>query len=547
MRLFFRLLWLFRAYRWWLAAGILLSVITQLGNIALMATSGWFIAAMGLAGLSGASINYFLPAVMIRAFTITRTVGRYAERLVGHEATLRGISGLRVWLFDKIEPLSPEIVQKLHSSDVENRLRTDLNRLETVYLRQLSPFITAFCVAFVMAIWFSRHSFWFASALLFCLFFSGFLIPLSMLAKARKLGRAEVLLSKKLSEIAVDSTQGMSELLAFGATQRQIRRFMRQSAFLIRLQLMSSALSGVAQAGLLLGANLAMWLVMIIAIPMVHDGILSAPDMAMLMLAALAAFESIAPLPLAFLNSGAVAQSARRVFALTDQSIAPRTKRDAEPIPQKLDIICTDLLFSYQDADRPALGPLSFALASGERMGLVGPAGSGKSTLTLLLNGLLSPQAGTILLNGRDLACLPSDAAARFFSVAPQDSSLFSGTIRDCLRLGDPVASDERLWDALETVRMADFVRQLPDGLQSWIGEAGHNISGGQAKRLSIARALIKPAPTLILDEPGEGLDYVTEREMLNRILDGLGERSLILITHRSMGLERMNKIVQLS
>jgi ATP-binding cassette subfamily C protein CydC len=187
---------------------------------------------------------------------------------------------------------------------------------------------------------------------------------------------------------------------------------------------------------------------------------------------------------------------------------------------------------------------LSLDLPQGRRIAVIGPTGAGKSTLILLMTGLIRPECGQILVNGR--ADLDSETLRRHFAVAPQTPGLFTGTLRGNLCLGRPDAPDALLWQTLKLVRLDDFAASLPDGLDSWLGEAGLTLSGGQARRLSIARALLKDAPVVVLDEPGEGLDYQTEKSMLRGVVDALDGRSLLLITHRRAGLDLMDEVVSL-
>ncbi len=544
MRLLFRLLSLYRPYLGWLALGVAVALVTLLANLALMAASGWFITAMGIAGAVGGTLDYFTPAAVIRACAILRTGGRYVERLVTHEATFRLIARLRVWLYRQLEPQSPRALDRYHSGDLASRLRSDLDRLETVYLRVFVPLVVAVAAVSLLLAWMNRYAASFAMAEGLLLGLSGFAVPLLLAVATSRLGQRQVRLAVALTETAVDTVQGMAELLAFGAAPAHAARFAELSRRRIATQVRLGRLNGLSQAALLVGSNLALWSVVVLAIPLVRGGGLAAADFVMLALAALAGFEAVAPLPAAFLLAGEVVESATRIFALADA--CPPLSRDTgeAEVPVRCEVRMSRVRFAYEAGAPPVVDGFDLDLPQGRRVAIVGPTGSGKSTVVLLLTGLLQPDAGTILLNGHQVTDLAPDAVRRFFAVAPQDPGLFSGSLRQNLLLARPDASDSELWQALAVVQLAEFVVSLPQGLDTWLGEAGVTFSGGQARRLSIARAVLKEAPVLILDEPGEGLDYLVERSLLQAVVSQLGARSLLLITHRAAGLEQMDQVL---
>ena len=186
-------------------------------------------------------------------------------------------------------------------------------------------------------------------------------------------------------------------------------------------------------------------------------------------------------------------------------------------------------------------------IAPGTRVGVLGPSGSGKSTLAALALKVVAPETGRVLLGRTDIATLAAaDVRARIGWLS-QATHLFDDTIANNLRLARPEADDAALWTALEAARIADVVRALPDGLETWVGEGGARFSGGQGRRLALARALLSTAPVLILDEPCAGLDAETERAFLATLNDVAEGRTIILIAHRLMGVEKLDRIYRLS
>jgi len=546
MRTVLRLGRLIGPYWKWMLLGVLVSFITLVANVGLMTLSGWFIAAMALAGLAGVSMNYFSPAATIRAFAIVRTVGRYAERLVTHEATFRILARLRVWFYEHLEPLAPARLQTFRSGDLLSRIRADIDTLDNLYLRILVPVTVGALGLAAAGIFLWRYDPRLALANLALLLAAGVAVPWLVTRLGREPGETQVRAGAELRAAAVDGLQGLAELTVFGAAEAHAERLDGVSRELTAAQSRMSRLSGLSQAALGLCANLAMWLVALIAIPLVGSGALQPPELAMLVLFALASFEAVMPLPQAFQMLGQTLAAARRIFEIVDARPQVAEPGEPAPYPAGYGLELTGVEMRYEPDAPPALSGLDLALPPGRRVAVVGATGSGKSTLVNLLLRFWDYQAGSIRFGGHDLRAYPGEALRRHFAVVSQGTHLFTTTLRENLRVADPEASDGAMEAALETAQLLEFVRTRAEGLDTWVGEAGLTLSGGQARRVAIARALLKDAPVLLLDEPTEGLDAPTEQalmEALYRLMEG---RSVLLITHRLVGLERMDEILVL-
>jgi ATP-binding cassette, subfamily C, bacterial CydC len=543
MKDLWRLLGLFRPYAGWMALGILLSLITLVANLTLMAVSGWFIASMAIAGAAGVSMNYFTPAALIRACAIARTLGRYGERLVTHEATLRLLSGLRVWFYERLEPLAPARLQTYRSGDLLSRIRADIDTLDNFYLRTLLPTVTAALasLAFLLFLW--RYDSALALILLGFLLLGGIGVPWLVRALGDAPGRRVVALKSELRAASIDGVQGLAELQAYGAAQAQAQHINDLSRRLGREQQRLAGLAGLSQGALGLAANLALWLTVWTAIALVRDGAIAPPDLAMLALFTLAAFEAVAPLPAAFQSLGETRAATRRVLEILDaEPLVPEPATRAPP-PEGFAIAFEGVKFTYPGAPRPALSGIDLQCPEGGKIAILGPTGAGKTTLVNLLLRFWSPDQGRITLGGTDIAALGGEEVRRHIAVVSQHTHLFSGTIRENLLLADPAASQQRLEQACRSAELHGFIAAQPEGYETQVGEAGVALSGGQARRLAIARALLKNAPILVLDEPTEALDGPTAQalmETLNRLMTG---RSVLLITHRSEGLGHMDQI----
>ncbi len=546
MRALGRLLWLMRGRAGWLLLGALLSLVTLLANVALLAVSGWFLAAMALAGAAGISMNYFSPAALIRAMAILRTAGRYGERLVTHEATLRFIADLRLWLFRRLEPLLPGPLERFRSGDLFSRIVADVSQLEDAYLRMLLPLSTALLGGLLIAAVAWRYDPQFGLILLILLLCAGLLLPLAVGRLGRRPARRVVEQSALLRGQVIDSLQGMAELTVSGALTQQHRRVVEGSRQLIAEQRRLAAIDGLSQAGLLLFANLAMWLTLWAGIALLRLGGIDPAQLVMLTLLSLAAFEAVMPMPMALRLLGSVQAAAERLFEIVDLQPQVTEPPQPAPRPQRFDLVVRDLHFAWNEQEGAVIRGLDLELPAGRRVALLGPSGAGKSSLIPLLIGFGRPQRGRIELGGRPLQDYRGEDLREWIAVAPQQPQLFNASIADNLRLARPDADNALLMEVCRVAQLDAFIEQQPEGLETWLGETGLRISGGQARRLAIARALLREPELLILDEPGEGLDALTESRLIAALLEWLGDRSLLMLTHSPVGLGRMDEILVL-
>lgn len=547
MKVFWRLLGLMKPHRGMMALSILLAAVATLANIGLMAVSGWFIAGMGLAGVAGAAINYFTPAAVIRAFAIMRTAGRYGERVISHEATFRVLAGLKRWFYDAIEPLAPAGLGAQSSGDLLARIRGDIERLELVFLRILSPIVVAVFAVLVVAsvtIWYLPAAGFVLVALLVA---GGVALPLWAARAGADASRKITTLSATMKDDVVDGLEGLGDLQLAGRDDafradigRLTETYIGEEARLARVQ-------GLSTAGIGLAANLALFTVLLLAIPSVRAGSLMPAELPMLMLLAVASFDAVAPLPLAFQTLAGTLASARRLFELADREPVVREAEKPAPLPQRHDLVFEDVSFRYRPSQLFVVAGIDIDLSEGRRIAIVGESGSGKSSLISLAVRFWDPAAGKITLGGTDIAQLSfTDLRARI-AVQAQSPHLFAATIRDNLLIARPDANDGQIEAAARAADIHDFIMSLPKGYDTFVGAHGHLLSGGEGRRIAIAQALLKDTPILMLDEPTEGLDVATAQRMLGRVLDAAHGRSVVLVTHNAIGLEAMDEIIVLA
>jgi len=537
---FWRLIKLLLPYKGWMAAGAALSLATLLANVGLMAVSGWFIASMALAGLAGTAMNYFTPAALIRFFAIVRTGGRYLERLVTHEATFRLLSELRVWFYAHLEPLAPARLMKYRSPDLASRIQADIDTLDQVYLNFVVPVAVAALGTVVMVTALAFFSGRVAIATCAFLLLAGVGLPIYTRKRGAGPGTRLVENRAALRSAAVDGLQGLAELRVYGGVERQAQRVMEISGQHIQAQRSLSRLNGFSQGSLGLLVNLALWCAVLLAVPLLVSGVLQPPELPMLALFVLASFEAVLPLPRALQALGEALAAARRLFEIIDAEPAVQPPVGPSPVPEDSSLHIRALEFRYDQAAPWVLKGLDLDLPEGGRLALVGASGAGKSSLVQLLVRFWEYQAGEIRLGGHDLRGYQPADLREHIAVVSQDAYLFNATVLENLLLARPDATETEVVEACKTARIHDFIVSLPEGYHTELGEAGTRLSGGQARRVAVARALLKNAPLLILDEPTEGLDAVTEQELLAAIDRLMQGRSVLLITHRLTMLARL-------
>ena len=547
LKLVGRLLRLSRRYWSWMALGALLSTLTVLANVGLMAVAGWFIAAMAVAGAAGVLMNYFLPAALIRLFAILRTGGRYLERLVTHEATFRLLSELRVWFYHRIEPLAPARLQSYRSGDLLGRIQADIDTLHHAYLRVLVPLLVAVSgVAVVVAV-LCLYSRWVALLVLTLLLLTGIAVPLLMRRAGERSGTLVVETRSDLRAAVIDGVQGMGELRVYGAAHRQAQEIESLTQRLSAEQMRLSRLSGISEGTVGLCASLAMWGTVLITVALVGRGALHPADLPMLALLVVASFEAVGPLPLAFQKLGETFAAARRVFELVDARPEIVAVRTQSPRPRDSGLTMRGVRLRYDDRDPWALDGLDLDLTSGRCMAVIGPTGAGKSSIVRVLVRFWEYQEGEVRLGGHDLRSYHPEDVRNLVAVVSQDTHLFNTTILENLRIAAPDADEQAIIRAARAAQVHDFIAGLPDGYHTYVGEAGVRLSAGQARRVAIARALLKDAPILLLDEPTENLDPQTEHAVLEAIDRLMAGRTVLLITHKLAVLQnRVDEVLVL-
>lgn len=515
-----------------LIGGALLAALTALAGAGLLALSGWFITASALAGLSAAAIAFdvFMPAAGIRLLALTRTAGRYGERLVTHDATLAVLARLRERLFRGWA--GPEAAGRLAGRPARLlfRLTLDIDALDALYLRVLVPLAAALSVALGATLLIGLVDG--TTALAFALFLlaGGLGLPALAVRAAQRPARRRTHALEVLRGRVIDGVSGQTELLMAG------RLAAHREASAAADRALAAADDDLNRIETRLGAALSMSGAVLLAAMLVAGAGLSAraaidaPMAALLLLLALAAFEPFAALRRGASELGRALIAARRTAPrLAPPDLPPPPAAPAPGFAVRIE----GAAFAYPGAAAPALAAVDLAIAEGERLALVGTSGAGKSTLMAALAGEMAPAAGRL--------------AAVAGTLLTQRTTLFRDSLRDNLRLAAPEADDGQLRDALAAAGLEAFVAALPRGLDTPLGEAGLGLSGGQARRLALARLFLRDTPLWLLDEPTEGLDGATARDVLTRLRARAGSRTLVIATHLRREAAVADRIIRIA
>jgi ATP-binding cassette subfamily C protein CydCD len=540
--IFFRLLSFLNGSWNWVALSVLLSSLTIGSSVALIGTSAWLIST---AALHPSVADLGVSVVGVRFFGISRGVFRYLERLVSHNVTFRLLARLRVWFYERLEPLAPARLLEYKSGDLLARLIGDVETLENLYVRVISPSLTAILVGLGVSLFFASYYPSIALVLIGFFLALGLILPLLSQIASRVPGQRLITQRADIQSQLVDGIQGLADLLAFGRGRDRLDQIASTGEAYGSTQKQMARISAFHSALGTLLTNLGLWLVLFLVIPQVIAGNIKGVMLGTFALMTLASFEAVTPLPLAAQMWNASREAARRLFEIVDAE--PMVKDDirCSKIDDRIsNIEFSNIFFTYPTQTIPALQDITFTIPAGRSIAIVGPSGAGKSTLANLLLRFWDYEVGDIALGGTSLKALNQEEVRKRFALVAQNSYFFNTTIRENLRLARRAISQEEIEAAARAAQIHDFLVSLPKGYDTLIGEQGLRLSGGERQRLAIARALLKEAPILIFDEPTANLDPQTEKQVLETLFEMMQGKTSLFITHRLVGLEHFDEII---
>ena len=498
------------AHRRWVAAGALLGFLAIASNIALVAMSAFLVSR---AAVVDNVAEIALAVTAVRVLAIGRAGFRYLERYATHVATLRILADVRVWFYAAIEPLAPARLTTRRSGDLLARIVADVETLEDFFVRVFLPPIVAVLVTAFACVLLGFFDVTLGLVLLAFLALVGVVLPLLTRWLSKEVAERSVRTRGELSAVIVDEVNGLADLIALDRAEGHRATVLTLGADLDRTGERQALFRGLSVGLAALLTSLCAIAILGLAVPLVVGGTLDGVYLALLPLAAIAAFEAVQPLSLSIQLLGASRAAAGRLFEVVDapppveEAALPEGPPLPDPLRPGLAVDVRGVTFRYEPGGRAVLDDVSFSVPAGGSLAIVGPSGSGKSTLVNLLLRFWDYSEGQILVGGCDLRQLRADDARRLFGVVSQRVDLFDATIRDNLALADPDVTDEQVEAACRLAQLHDFVTTLPDGYETRIGEDGIRLSGGERRRLAIARAIIRDAPILVLDEATADLD----------------------------------------
>ncbi|MBH0238323.1 thiol reductant ABC exporter subunit CydC [Methylobrevis albus] len=515
-----------------LALGTLLLVATLAAGAGLFAVSGWLIAGSALAGLGLIVFDTFRPSAGIRFFAVGRTVARYAERLASHDATLRVLAALRVAVFRGLAA-SPGPAQP--GGRMLGRLSGDVDALDGLTIRLAAPAVATLVAGAAGLVLLGAVSVPLALAVFVPALLGGLLVPVVLGLRATRDARRKLAALDAVRLRLADLDRGRTDLALAGRLGEKVAAVGDAATRAAVAERRLARREAVIRAAGLLGGQGAIAAAALVGAGLLAAGAISGPLFVAVVIGAFAAIELVGPLRAGALDLGRTAVAARRLAPLVE--VGERAAGTVTPAPAAgtaaASLHFENVDFRWAD-DRPAiLENFSGVVPAGRRIALVGPSGVGKSTLLALAAGLARPDAGRVSLGGAGIAAPGRSESGAAIGLLTQSTRLFRGTIADNLRLAAPEAADDDLLAACRTAGFAPVLERLPAGLATGLGDGGSGLSGGERRRLALARLILARPALWLVDEPTEGLDAVAAAAVLAGLDAAIGSATALIVTHR--------------
>jgi len=509
-----------------------------------LAAVGALIVGLAAEGTSVLELRPYLIA--LAALTIFKAVMAWAESYISHHIAYGILAMMRSRVFDAIEPAAPAYILKRRSGDIISTVMADVETVELYFAHTLMPTLVALVMPLTaLIILGSLH--WMLPLVLLPFLFLVIGTPIKMHHVGDAIANRLRMELGETNAHMVDSIQGLREIVTFGRGPARLSEVEENSRALVATQKRNSrylgSLGGLTEGCSMLGSLT----VLVVGVLMVGRGMLPSHQLPLMLLMASAAFGPVMNIAKVAKQVAMIMASAERVFTVLDEPAVVRETPDAEPIGAvEPRMTFEDITFRYQPDEPPVLRNISFDCSAGENVAVVGPSGSGKTTLVNLLLRFWDPQHGRIMIGGHDIRKLSFADLRNLVSVVQQDAYLFNTSIRENLRIGNPEATDAEIEDAARKAYIHDFIASLPDSYETRLGERGAKLSGGERQRISIARALLKDAPILILDEATSNLDSENEQAIRDGIDNLMEGRTTLVIAHRLSTIVTADKVVVL-
>ena len=540
MKVVLRLLGFLRPFLGEVLLSILLGVATIASGIGLLGTSAYLISS---AALHPSIAELQVAIVGVRFFGISRAALRYGERLVSHSVNLRLVSSLRSWFFEQLEKNDQKKNAAYRSGDLLDRVLHNLETLEEFYVRVLSPFIIFAVITTGVCLFVGHYRAILGWVLAAGLLITGLLLPVLSILISQRASRLVTRQYSTLSAAVVESLDGMEELTAFGSNRIILERNVSLTRDVSRTKNGIFILGGLNSGLAILVSSLTILGLIWFSIPLIQDGFLTGILLAVVIQIAMASFEAVNSLP-------AAAQQLTQSIAAGKNLFEVGVENKQDPIQSTRGRLENPVILQVKNVGYSAaqggftLQDISFDLSKGKKIAVVGASGAGKSSLVELILKFLKPKEGSITFDKVDISALDDESVRRQFGVMGQGEYLFNSNLRENLLLAKTGVSDEQLLDSLNKVGLMNWFVKLPQGLNTWLGNHGASISGGEYQRLMLARLILQKRPFLILDEPLVKLDIAIKRDVLNILLTEMPSSGLLWISHEYLYMEKMDEIL---
>ncbi|TMK49227.1 MAG: thiol reductant ABC exporter subunit CydC, partial [Actinobacteria bacterium] len=521
--------------------------------LAVLAGSGAAVSTIGLIAASGLLISRaaLRPAVadlmvligVVRLLAIGRGSLRYLERLASHDAALRSLGGMRVWFYERLEPLAPGSLGAERSGDLLGRFAGDVDSLQSVVVRGVVPLTVAAVTtaASLVLAWLILPTG--AAALSVLALAAGALVP-SVCRRLESVQERHLAVHRgHLSAEVADFLDGAPEIVANGREACWLDRLERAEVALELAERRAAWRGGVREGLGLLVWGLAPVAMLLVGIPAVRSGRLPGVELGALVLLGWATLELLRSVPPALDSLRTDLRTLQRLFAVADRPAPVADPAAPLPAPQPGPVEAAGLRVRYGAGLPLALDGLDFRVEPGTRVAVVGRSGAGKTTLALALLRFAGIDSGTLALDGHDVAAYTQEDVRNIVGLLAQEAHIFNTTVGGNIRLARPAATDEEVMDACERAGLAPWLAILPAGLDTRVGSGGALVSGGEAQRIALARALLAGRPILVLDEPTANLDPETGRQVIDGLLAATRDETVILITHDLAAAARADEI----
>lgn len=540
-----RLLWpWFVQRRRSLAGALLLAILTLAAGMGLLSVAGWFLTAAFLAGAS-ISFDLFAPSALVRGLALLRIVFRYGERVVGHAATLDLLADIRSTVFERIMRLSPGQLAGYQGGDLVTRLVGDIDALDTLFLQVIAPILTAVIMGLVFSLVLGAQVHVLGWLVFGAMLIGVCAVPYLLARQARAPGSDAQQASAQARTLIHSAVAGHVDMVVFGAQGQAQARFGLAVMQLSHARDRLSAIGSTGQLAQQLAAGFCVLALLYGGLRAFTVQEINGPVWVGLLLGALGLFEVLGPLMRGSARLGPAAAAAVRVRAILDEPAALADVAHPLDLPASGAIELSSLRYGYPSMGGvTVLDGIDLQVRAGERLAIVGASGCGKSTLLSLLMRVFDPTQGVVSYGGVPISQVRQAQLHARFALLSQNSPVFLGTLRSNLLIGCPAADEGQLWRALENARLAEFVRSLENGLDTWVGESGHSLSVGQARRLCLARVLLSPAVVWLLDEPTAGLDEPAQRAFFNDLAVAAEGKTVVLATHAEFPSTAVDRVL---